>query len=456
MVASVEIAVLMPHAPILVPVVAGKRLADVRDTVDAMREVAQQVLKHQPDALVLISPHSPRRRRSFGVWTPDRHVGSLARFNAPDVSIELPNDPEWIEGLHAAAAECCIDLWKIGNDELDHGAVVPLWFMCEAGWRGPTTILSLNYPGDGGLQALGQAIAGAAAARGGTVAVIASGDMSHRLKPGAPGGYHPGAGQFDEDFIRWVDAGDVERLLHFDSELQEIAGEDVLDSTLVALAAAGHDMRGHRVLGYEGPFGVGYGVAVLHEHGNPDALSQEREAVSLPNVARLSVAAALGICEAVTPEPDAEMSRRRAAVFVTIRTLGGQLRGCVGTLAPRRANVIEEIWFNARAAAFEDTRFNPLRGEELDGLVFEVSILHSFEEVRDASEIDPQAHGVIVSTSDARRGLLLPAIEGVDTSEQQIAIARRKGSIRSDEAVRLQRFAVDKFQEQPSQRNPSS
>ena len=112
--------------------------------------------------------------------------------------------------------------------------------------------------------------------------------------------------------------------------------------------------------------------------------------------------------------------------------------------------MIEETWFNARAAAFEDTRFKPLRGDELEGLLFEVSILHSFEEVRDISEIDPQAHGVVVSTSDGRRGLLLPAIDGIDTAEQQVEIARRKGGIGSDEAVRMERFAVDKFEEQPS------
>jgi AmmeMemoRadiSam system protein A len=371
----------------------------------------------------------------------------LSRFNAPDASIELPNDPELIADLFANAAEDGIDLWKIGNDELDHGAVVPLWFLCEAGWRGPTTILSLNFPGDGGLQAFGQAIAGAAAHRGGTVAVVASGDMSHRLKPGAPGGYHPDAKQFDDEFIRFVAAGEVERLLHFDHDLQEIAGEDVLDSTQVALAAVNHDMRGHRVLDYEGPFGVGYGVAVLHEHEDDEGLLQ---AVSLPNVARLSVAAALGRCVAEPPEPDSEMLRQRAAVFVTIRTVSGQLRGCVGTLTPRRANVIEETWFNARAAAFEDTRFKSLRGDELQGLLFEVSILHSFEEVRDISGIDPQARGVVVSTSDGRRGLLLPAIEGIDTAEQQVEIARRKGGIGSDEAVRMERFAVDKFEEQPS------
>ena len=446
---SVQIAVLMPHAPILVPAVAGGRGAEVQRTVKSMRGVAERVVQHEPDALLLISPHSPRRRRSFGVWASDRHRGSLRQFRVPDASFDLPNDRRMIADLEVASAQAGVDLWKIGEEELDHGAVVPLWFLYEAGWRGPTTILSLNYPGNGGLQEFGQAIARASVRRGGKVAVVASGDMSHRLQPGAPGGYHPEAKHFDEEFIRFVDGGQVDRLRHFDNELQQLAGEDVLDSTLVALAAVDNDMRGHRVLDYEGPFGVGYGVAVLHEHASgPPEATGVAGSVALPNVARLSVAVALGLCEAGCPEPDAGISSQPAPVFVTIRSADGQLRGCVGTLQPQRASVIEEIWFNARAAAFHDTRFHPVCADELDRLVFEVSLLHSFEEVRDVVEIDPQTQGVIVATADGRRGLLLPAIEGVDTAAQQVAIACRKGGIGLHEEVRLQRFAADKFQEQ--------
>ena len=152
------------------------------------------------------------------------------------------------------------------------------------------------------------------------------------------------------------------------------------------------------------------------------------------------------MCVADCPVPAGTFCQA-APVFVTLRTRLGKLRGCVGTIAARCTHVVEETWFNARAAAFEDSRFAPLSSHELAEIRFEVSMLHSFEEVRGEMEIDPLIHGVIVSASGSRRGLLLPGIEGVDTAAQQIAIARRKGCITSHEAVRLQRFRVEKFQE---------
>ena len=436
----------MPHAPILVPMVGGERSGEVEDTVAAMREAAARIVASSPDAVVLISPHSPRQQRAFGVWMHDRHVGSLGQFGAPKARFELPNDPEMIAYLETRAKEAGTALWAIEEDDLDHGAVVPLWFLCEAGWHGHTTILSLNYPGQGGCHELGRAIAQAAEECGRRVAVVASGDMSHRLQPGAPGGYHPEARRFDEAFIRLVEAGAAERLLSFDGSLQEIAGEDALDSTIVALGAAGDDMRGHRVLSYEGPFGVGYGVAILHESSEAGGAPAADAGVSLPVVARLSVETALGLRDGSCPQPDTSALCLRAPVFVTIRYRDGRLRGCVGSITPRCENVIEETWHNARSAAFRDTRFKPVRAEELPGLVFEASVLHSFEDVSDEAELDPREHGVIVSTNDGRQGLLLPGVEGVETADEQIAIARHKGRIAPGEQARLLRFRADKFE----------
>ncbi|MBO4368168.1 MAG: AMMECR1 domain-containing protein, partial [Clostridia bacterium] len=56
-------------------------------------------------------------------------------------------------------------------------------------------------------------------------------------------------------------------------------------------------------------------------------------------------------------------------------------------------------------------------------------------------QLDVKRYGVIV-TSGSRRGLLLPDLEGVDTVEQQIDIARRKAGIGPDEKIHLQRFEV--------------
>lgn len=300
---AVQIAVLMPHAPVLVPELAAGRVAEVEKTIAAMRKVARRVLAHQPGALVLVSPHSPRRKRAFGVWAAERHQGSLARFNAPELAVDLPNDRTMLSELMTASDECGAELWFIEDGELDHGAVVPLWFMQEAGWNGPTTILSLKEADDGSLEILGRAIAKAASHRGGVVALIASGDMSHRLLPGSPCGYHPDAWMFDDEFIRMADEGNAPGLMDFNRGLRGLAGEDAVDSTVVALAAVGHDMHGHEVLSHEGPFGVGYGVAVLHEHGMGLLEQSLAEAAELPRIARMSVGAALGVCEMACPEP---------------------------------------------------------------------------------------------------------------------------------------------------------
>jgi AMMECR1 domain-containing protein len=114
---------------------------------------------------------------------------------------------------------------------------------------------------------------------------------------------------------------------------------------------------------------------------------------------------------------------------------------------PACDNLVEETWRNARLAALNDGRFEPVEPGELPDLRFEVSVLHPPEEIADESKLDPQRYGVIVSTEDGRRGLLLPGIAEITTVEEQLLFARRKGRIDPDEPARLERFEVDHFEE---------
>jgi MEMO1 family protein len=263
----VVLAALMPHAPVLVPAVGGMRVGVVASTVKAMREVARRVQDAKPGSLVLVSPHSPRQREAFGIWQGERFHGSLVQFgaDAADTEIDLPADRKLRDAIEACCHAAGIPTWAIPGQPLDHGAVVPLCFLQEAGWDGPTVLLSLNYPGEGMLEELGAAIAEAGANLGRRIAFIASGDMSHRLQPGAPAGYHPEAWQSDERFIELLRAGERAGLRRLDPSALEIAAEDAVDSTRIAFAATRDDPGGCEVLSYEGPFGVGYGVAILHE-----------------------------------------------------------------------------------------------------------------------------------------------------------------------------------------------
>jgi aromatic ring-opening dioxygenase LigB subunit len=258
---AIPFAVLMPHAPVLVPAVGGDRIGEVASSVAAMREAAQRLVGTKPRALVVVSPHSPRRPDAFGIWAGERCCGTFAAFGSPSTGVDLPADRHLVDAIVRETSARGIETWKIHQQELDHGAVVPLWFIVEAGWNGRTVVVSLNFPGQPGVAEFGGAIASAAAACGGRVALVASGDMSHRLTPFAPAGYEPRAMEFDHWLIDTIHRGDYRAL----RELEMLAGEDALDSVLLAAGATGFDATGHEVLSYEGPFGVGYGVAILHD-----------------------------------------------------------------------------------------------------------------------------------------------------------------------------------------------
>jgi len=192
----------------------------------------------------------------------------MSQFGSPGEGVDLPFDRKFADRLELEAGLRGLRTWRITGEELDHGALVPLCYLAAQGWDGPTVVVGLDYPDEGGLDELGQAIAASAVGLRRRTAVIASGDMSHRLIPAAPAGYDPEAHRFDEEFVGHLRRGEFGELLHINPILQERAAEDVMDPTRVALAASGFPTTGHHeVLSYEGPFGVGYCVAILFERG---------------------------------------------------------------------------------------------------------------------------------------------------------------------------------------------
>lgn len=446
----------MPHAPILVPAVGGERSGLVAASCRAMRLVAKRLMSHRPEAVVLISPHSPRRSlqpHAFGLWAEDPLQGSFAQLDVPEVEASLPLDQPLAQAIAAEMHACGLETWAIRHGPLDHGALVPLWFLSEAGWSGPTVVLGLSYAGDGGLAALGEAITDAARAVPRRLAIVASGDMSHRLTTDAPCGFHPQAHQFDETFIQMVRAGEYRKIGNIAPDLRELAAEDAVDSTLIAASAVNWQTNGHQVLNYEGPFGVGYGVAVLYAEtfGPAESVAGinpgKHEGAVLPALARRSVAAALRGTYEHPPLLTGDYLNVSRGVFVTIHRRNGKLRGCMGTLEPVCPNIVAETWRNARLAALHDDRFAPVKAAELSGLRFEVSVLHACEEVALGHELDPRRYGVVVSTADGRRGLLLPGLKEIRTPEGQLRIAMAKGRIGPDEPVTIRHFTVDHFEE---------
>jgi AmmeMemoRadiSam system protein A len=139
---------------------------------------------------------------------------------------------------------------------------------------------------------------------------------------------------------------------------------------------------------------------------------------------------------------DAEIVGRRAACFVSLK-IDGRLRGCIGTLSPTKSSLAVEIIDNAISAGTRDPRFSPVRVSELKDIVYDVDVLSEPEPILGTDDLDVKRYGVIVSTRDGRRGVLLPDLEGVDTVEDQVRIAADKGRIDLDfDDYQLERFEV--------------
>jgi len=106
-----------------------------------------------------------------------------------------------------------------------------------------------------------------------------------------------------------------------------------------------------------------------------------------------------------TDPPTPHLSEPRGAF--TSLYLRGDLRGCVGYVSPI-TSVYRAVIETARAAAFEDTRFYPVKIGEAELLSIELSILAPPRPIS-AEEVEIGRHGVLISMS-ANRGLLLPQV----------------------------------------------
>jgi hypothetical protein len=145
------------------------------------------------------------------------------------------------------------------------------------------------------------------------------------------------------------------------------------------------------------------------------------------------------------PDPPRDaFYERRAACFVTLKKRG-QLRGCIGTLEPAEPSLGWEIERNAYSSAMRDPRFPPVSVDEVDALTCSVDVLGPSEPCS-LADLDPLVWGVIVE-SGFRRGVLLPALEGVDTAEQQVSIALQKAGISPDQGFDLRRFRVTRYRQ---------
>jgi AmmeMemoRadiSam system protein A len=441
---SLVFSAIAPHPPIMVPEVGRDSIGGVVDSIAAMGELTRRLIESGAESAVLISPHAPLETDSFVAYNGPEVYGDFSGFRAPGTCFTAKVDDQLLEAIKLVAASESYSVTTLPGHDLDHGIAVPLHFLIQNGWHGRVVSLGYTFLSNEDHLRFGSCIARAINHVGRRVAFIASGDLSHRLKPQAPAGYDPNAHFFDEQVVDALRANAPQRIIEIDHGLRKLAGECGYRSMLVAIGATSDLPLTCEVLSYEAPFGVGYLVAQLTNQ----SAAGDKDQLDPPSLARKAVETFIRSGKVL---PVSQMTSgplgSHAPCFVSIKTLNGELRGCIGTIEPAKETLAEEIVANAISAAMNDPRFEPVTELELSQLRFSVDVLFPPEETT-IEQLDPSVYGVIVEDeNELCRGLLLPDIPGVDTAEQQVEIAARKGGIALGEPVSLFRFKVERFRE---------
>ncbi len=446
---------MLPHPPIILPEIGKGEESKCLKTLDAYHQAANEIQSLKPDTIIICSPHALLYSDWFNISSGSEAWGDFSTYHCPQVIEHVNYDTTFIETFeHLIPADFPAGTAYDREPMLDHGTMVPLYFLKDLLPKTKIVRVSLSGLSLPQHYQFGMYLARTAERLKRRVVVIASGDLSHCQKKDGPYGYRAEGVMYDEKIMHTMGTGSFGELFTYEPSFLQAAMECGHRSFTIMAGMFDRISVETKVYSHEAPFGVGYGIisftpikkddsrAFLDKYERAEILEYEQRYKKADEYAKLAYETVNAyVLHKPLPSPSCALSNK-AAVFVSIHKYGA-LRGCIGTLAPCEETVGEEIIRNAISACSKDPRFKPITTDELLYLSISVDVLSEPYPVFSINDLDCKKYGVICSTRDGRRGVLLPDIDGVDTVEEQLDIACQKGSIdRINEDVLMQRFEV--------------
>lgn len=474
---------LLPHAPVFIEAVGGYQSRGVKNTIDALNAVAKEIKSLEPDLLVMISPHGPIFSDAIAVYDLVRYEGDMKRFGEYTLNYQANKDEAFVKQLIEISNSRGGSFYPLNEalfrkfqhePKLDHGITVPYHFISSVVSDVPIVAMSYGTLSYTELMHNGEIIETVSEMCGKRVVIIASGDMSHALKSDGPYSFHKDGPWFDEKMKSLIIENRPYDIFCEPFEQIDNAAECGLRSYAIMMGAFNKFAFDSKLWHYEGPFGVGYLVAgfIIKDRNNVDMIAKvEDEMLKTIRHADANAHAYVQIAKHViydyvrtgkppkySMENDAvlinghrillnasemPLLKSERGVFVSIKKYGA-LRGCIGTILPTQDNTFIEIIKNSISACSRDYRFDPINSAELEHLSVSVDVLSDLKVVNDTDALSPKVYGVVVH-SKGRRGVLLPDLEGIDTSAEQLKIASNKGGFSVDEIDKIECFTVERF-----------
>ena len=437
-------AAIMPHAPILIPEVGKGGEKPANTTIKAMEQLAIETSHLNPEMILLLTPHGFINQSFITATTSEYLVGDLAMFGHPEIHIKFTGHQNFMDLLKEETRNSKLPI-AFEEAKLDHGALVPLYFLEKHLFDCSLVHLSIGSAESWQAFETGAHLGTLLSEWPQRIYVVASGDLSHRLLEDGPYGFHPSGPVFDKLVIESIQENRLDRIQDVSPKIYKDAGECGRLPLVLLAGIFSHQPYRSDLYSYEGPFGVGYLTASIK------TISSKHPLVEL---AEQAVREWVVEGERITPDEyqrndksgsiQSLKKNEKRGVFVTLYKKNN-LRGCIGTLEGRTPSLEEEIVTNAILAATEDPRFEPLNKNELNEIVVKVDILDPLEKIDSPKQLDPKSYGIVVE-SEGRRGVLLPDLEGIETTEQQIRLAKEKAGIPDQVNATIYKFKVQRCQ----------
>ena len=447
---------MVPHPPLIIPEIGKGGENQIKKTTESYETVAKEISELKPDTIIISSPHTIMYGDYFHITNANKVSGDFSNFNASNISFEEEQDIELIEEIENVSKKYNFPAGRTKDTKLDHGTMIPLYFIRKYYQEGKIIVL-----GPSGLPLIDNYMMGiiikeAVNNLNKKVVYIASGDLSHKLQPHGPYGFCNEGVEYDKRIMEVCSNTNFNELLNFEESFLDKAAECGHRSfTIMSGTLDGLNVKA-KYLSHEDITGVGYGIITFTPQDKNDNRyfldnyfneleeklnNKKQNEDPYVKLARLTIEEYIntGNTIEIPSNTQEELLNNKAGVFVSIHKFGS-LRGCIGTIMPTTNSIAQEIITNAISASTKDPRFPKIEKEELDYLEINVDVLGEPEDIDSEEQLNVKEYGVIV-TSGMKRGLLLPDLDGVDTIEQQVSIAKKKAGIK-DEPYTLQRFKV--------------
>lgn len=250
-------AAITPHPPIIIPTIGKENLKLVKKTIEAMETLGQKLNRVNPDIIIIISPHGPIFTDAFCLNLSEKYFGNFTAFGDLITKLEFNGNLDIVYKIREKT-EIVVPTTMISEPNLDHGILVPLYYLTKNLKNFSIIPIGYSFLDYKKHLEFGEKIKEEIILSNKKIAVIASGDLSHRLTFDAPAGYSPQGKIFDKKLINLLKKKSINQILNLNPNLIEEAGECGLRSILILLGVIKNLNYQPELLSYEGPFGVGY------------------------------------------------------------------------------------------------------------------------------------------------------------------------------------------------------